>query len=93
MGIGALVGDLIGSFIKRRFKKERGAKFPLIDQLDFLVGAFLFSALDIWTLIMYPTFTFLFIWPLVIFDLVVTVAIHRLANIIAFKLKLKKEPW
>lgn len=93
LGLGALVGDLIGSFIKRRFKKERGAKFPLIDQLDFLLGAYLLSALDIFSIMLYPTYNLVVIWPLIVFGLVVTWAIHRVANIIAFKMNLKKEPW
>ncbi|MGC9310292.1 MAG: CDP-2,3-bis-(O-geranylgeranyl)-sn-glycerol synthase, partial [Candidatus Aenigmatarchaeota archaeon] len=33
----ALLGDIIGSFFKRRFGMKRGAEAPLLDQLDFLV--------------------------------------------------------
>ncbi|MHC1592022.1 MAG: CDP-2,3-bis-(O-geranylgeranyl)-sn-glycerol synthase [Candidatus Helarchaeales archaeon] len=93
MSTGALVGDAIGSFIKRRFKKERGAKFPLIDQLDFMVGAILFSGLDVITMFFYPTYNLITIWPLIAFALIVTLVLHRIANILAFRLKLKKEPW
>jgi len=93
MSLGALVGDAVGSFVKRRFKKERGAKFPLIDQLDFIIGAILFSGLDFWTILFYPTYNLLAIWPLIAFAIIITWILHRIANILAFRMKLKKEPW
>ena len=39
LGFGALAGDAAGSFAKRRSGKERGAPVPLLDQLDFVMGA------------------------------------------------------
>ena len=82
VALGALVGDLIGSFIKRRFSIARGRPAPLLDQLDFLIGAMLLGAL------ITPI-------PLVlaIFLLIVTPIIHLLANIIGYLLRLKQEPW
>lgn len=82
LSLGALLGDLIGSFIKRRFGLKRGAPAPLLDQLDFLFGAFLFGVFitDI-TL------------EMVIWAIPLTLIIHRIANIIGYLLKLKKEPW
>jgi CDP-2,3-bis-(O-geranylgeranyl)-sn-glycerol synthase len=35
VALGAPLGDLIGSFLKRRLNLERGAPAPIIDQLDF----------------------------------------------------------
>lgn len=82
VALGALVGDLIGSFIKRRLKFARGRPAPILDQLDFLIMAMLMGAL----ITPLP-------WPLVIFLLIVTPLIHLLANVIGYLLRLKQEPW
>ncbi|HKJ58035.1 MAG TPA: CDP-2,3-bis-(O-geranylgeranyl)-sn-glycerol synthase, partial [Halobacteriales archaeon] len=42
---GAMLGDVVASFVKRRTGRERGAPFPLVDQLDFVVGALVLTAL------------------------------------------------
>ncbi len=43
MSIGAVIGDLIESCIKRRINRSPGSNLPIADQLDFILGAFLFS--------------------------------------------------
>ena len=43
LSLGALVGDLVESFIKRRLGLPPGSSLPIADQLDFVAGAFLFS--------------------------------------------------
>lgn len=45
MGIGAGVGDSVKSFFKRRIDIEPGASWPVFDQLDFFLGAYLFVSL------------------------------------------------
>jgi CDP-2,3-bis-(O-geranylgeranyl)-sn-glycerol synthase len=80
--VGAPLGDLIGSFIKRRANLERGAPAPIIDQLDFLLGA-IFLAYIIFPLR----------WMYIIFALLVTLLLHILANTLAYKLGYSKEPW
>ena len=45
MAFGALLGDAVGSFLKRRMGLERGAPAPFMDQLDFVVGALVLSLL------------------------------------------------
>ena len=80
--VGAPLGDLIGSFIKRRVNLERGAPAPIIDQLDFLLGA-IFLAYIIFPLR----------WMYIIFALLVTLLLHILANTLAYKLGYSKEPW
>nr|MDO8080708.1 CDP-2,3-bis-(O-geranylgeranyl)-sn-glycerol synthase [Candidatus Freyarchaeota archaeon] len=82
LSFGALIGDLIGSFIKRRLNLERGQPAPPLDQLDFITGALVFSFI-------------VFIPPLeiIIILLVLTPVIHLTANIVGYKLRLKKEPW
>jgi CDP-2,3-bis-(O-geranylgeranyl)-sn-glycerol synthase len=42
MGFGAIFGDLVGSFIKRRLNYASGKSFILLDQLDFVIGALIF---------------------------------------------------
>ncbi|MBU0497865.1 MAG: CDP-2,3-bis-(O-geranylgeranyl)-sn-glycerol synthase [Candidatus Thermoplasmatota archaeon] len=42
---GALLGDIIESFFKRRIGKKRGDDWFGFDQLDFIVGALIFSFL------------------------------------------------
>jgi CDP-2,3-bis-(O-geranylgeranyl)-sn-glycerol synthase len=82
LSFGALIGDLIGSFIKRRLNLERGQPAPPLDQLDFIIGALAFSFI-------------VFIPPIeiIIVLLVLTPIIHLIANVIGYKLRLKKEPW
>jgi CDP-2,3-bis-(O-geranylgeranyl)-sn-glycerol synthase len=82
IALGALSGDLIGSFLKRRFRLKRGADVPLLDQWNFIIGAVLFVY---W-------FTDITIWMFLIM-LVITPIVHRIANIIAHRIKIKKEPW
>ena len=39
LACGSLFGDMFKSFFKRRMGMKRGASFPLVDQLDFVVGS------------------------------------------------------
>ena len=80
--LGALLGDLTGAFLKRRFNIPPGGLLPLVDQVDFVVGAILFSLpLGIVT------------WELAVAMLLITPPIHLLTNYAAYKLKLKSNPW
>ncbi len=92
LAFGAVLGDLCAAFIKRRLGLERGQKAPILDQYDFVIGAFLLTSL------FYPEWVYAnFIegWHIaaLIFILVIMFAIHRCANIIGYKMGLKKEPW
>jgi len=42
---GALMGDIIASFFKRRIGKDRGQDWIPVDQLDFILGVLFFSFL------------------------------------------------
>ncbi len=88
LSFGALAGDLIKSFIKRRIGKKRGEKWIIADQIDFLLGAFLFTYIlnKNWFLTNFKL-------HIIIFLLIITPAIHLATNIIAYLLKLKKVPW
>jgi CDP-2,3-bis-(O-geranylgeranyl)-sn-glycerol synthase len=81
---GAFFGDMVGSGLKRRFKYKRGAPMPVVDQLDFISMSMLFA---------YLSHPILNVWIYVIFMLIFTPLVHLLANVIAYILKLKKEPW
>ena len=82
LGFGSLAGDSVGSFIKRRLNLKRGQKAPLLDQLDFLIGALAFSALIIQ---LKPEWIILLV--------VLTPILHFTACCIGYLLKVKKEPW
>ena len=88
LALGSLAGDCLGSFIKRRFGVERGAKFPLLDQYDFLVLSFLFA----W-LFSRREFERLYTPEVIVLAVVLTPVLHRLANVIAYRLGLKDVPW
>ena len=88
MCFGAMMGDLLFSFGKRRKGLKRGARAPLVDQLDFVVGSWLFL------LAFYPTFTLhTFSAWMAITVLILMPAVHLVTNVIAHKLGKKKEPW
>lgn len=82
LALGALTGDLLGSFIKRRMNLERGAPAPVLDQLGFVVLALLFAS---------PLFTPS--WEVVLTILIITLPIHLATNFIGHKLKLKDSPY
>jgi len=86
--LGAMLGDLAASFAKRRTGRERGAAFPGVDQLDFLVGALLVC------LVLAPGWTgATFQPPVLLAAVVLTPALHVAANGGAYAFGLKAEPW
>ena len=86
--LGAMLGDAAGSFGKRRTGRERGARFPLVDQFSFVCGALLLSFLlaPSWTL---ETFTA----PVLLVAVLLTPLLHRGTNGLAYHLGLKDVPW
>ncbi len=88
MPLGAMLGDMGASFLKRRTGRQRGAAFPGVDQLDFVVMALLLTSVSApeWTL---DTFTL----PVLTVVVVVTPLLHLMTNVIAYMLGLKNEPW
>jgi CDP-2,3-bis-(O-geranylgeranyl)-sn-glycerol synthase len=85
--LGALLGDLTGAFIKRRLSIQPGGLLPIVDQIDFVVGAVVFA------LPLALTGMFALTWQVAVVVLVITPPIHLLTNFGAYKLKLKKHPW
>ncbi|MEW5821179.1 MAG: CDP-2,3-bis-(O-geranylgeranyl)-sn-glycerol synthase [Cyanobacteriota bacterium] len=86
--VGSLMGDIIASFFKRRINMERGASFPLIDQLDFVFGAWLLTFL-----IDSNWFLEHFSLPIIISTLILTPMFHLIFNIIGYKIGVSKHPW
>lgn len=98
MGLGALVGDAVESFFKRRTGRDRGERWFPFDQLDFVVGGLLFGFLAAMALQAAgalpagwwgDTFT----WPRLLAILLLTPALHLLINYVGYKLGLKEVPW
>lgn len=84
LSIGALFGDLTGAFAKRRLGLAPGDLLPVVDQVDFIIGAVLFSlSIRLQTLS----------WQLIVAVLIVTPPIHLATNFVAYKLGLKSNPW
>jgi CDP-2,3-bis-(O-geranylgeranyl)-sn-glycerol synthase len=86
--LGAMLGDIGASFLKRRTGRERGAPFPGVDQLDFVVGALLlgFVAAPAW-------FAETFTLPVLAVVVVATPLLHIGTNALAYVAGLKDEPW
>ncbi|MEM0126791.1 MAG: CDP-2,3-bis-(O-geranylgeranyl)-sn-glycerol synthase [Thermoplasmatales archaeon] len=84
----SMLGDLIGSFIKRRLGKEAGSESLFLDQYPFAL-----TALGFFYLIFYPESISIFTWEGCISILVVTPLIHRAVNIIGYKIKVKSVPY
>jgi CDP-2,3-bis-(O-geranylgeranyl)-sn-glycerol synthase len=82
LAAGALLGDMAGAFIKRRMGIERGRPAPFLDQLDFVAGALLLLS---------PFYAITA--EQVVFIVIVTPPIHLFTNFLAYKLKLKSNPW
>jgi CDP-2,3-bis-(O-geranylgeranyl)-sn-glycerol synthase len=85
--LGALLGDLTGAFIKRRLNILPGGLLPVVDQIDFVVGAVVFAL----PLVMINWIGLS--WQVIVAVLLITPPIHLLTNFCAYKLKLKKHPW
>ncbi|MBS7659162.1 CDP-2,3-bis-(O-geranylgeranyl)-sn-glycerol synthase [Candidatus Bathyarchaeota archaeon] len=82
ISLGALLGDLAGAFLKRRIGMAPGEMLPIIDQIDFIMGAIILA---------FPFFELTLELVAVIF--VITIPLHVLTNFVAYRLGLKSKPW
>jgi CDP-2,3-bis-(O-geranylgeranyl)-sn-glycerol synthase len=86
--VGALLGDLAKSFVKRRIGKGQGDPWPVADQYDLVAGAFLLTVLVApWWLFQNITL------PVLIWILALTPVLHRVTNIAGHRLGVKRVPW
>ena len=88
LAAGAMLGDVLASFLKRRTGRERGAMFPGLDQLDFVV-----VSLPLTALVATDWFRTVFTLEVILVVVVLTPVLHVATNVLAFKLGLKNEPW
>ncbi len=83
LALGAMLGDLAGSFVKRRLGIGRGRPAPVLDQLAFLAASLaLYSAF-------WPPPSVREIAALVL----LTIILHPATNALAYLLGLKDNPW
>ncbi len=96
LALGALVGDVAASFIKRRLGKERGARWLGPDQYDFIAGALVFALLVSFAtapLIGFNWFLATFTAPVILVILILTPGLHLLVNVIGYWIGVKEVPW
>tara|TARA_B110000003_G_scaffold249960_1_gene262671 strand:+ start:3059 stop:3748 length:690 start_codon:yes stop_codon:yes gene_type:complete len=93
LGVACMVGDLFGSFIKRRrgLKREgeESSEAPLLDTIPFAVAIFIASFL----LFDGQIITHVNLVEEIMFLLIVTPFIHRSFNILGYKFGLKEVPY
>ena len=86
LSVGAMIGDIFGSFIKRRIGLKRGDPAPGLDQLGFLIIALITSAAIYGVQGWFDLLTLACI-------LVITAILHLSTNFVAYLLKLKDRPY
>ncbi|MEM0136594.1 MAG: CDP-2,3-bis-(O-geranylgeranyl)-sn-glycerol synthase [Thermoplasmatales archaeon] len=84
----SMLGDLAGSFVKRRIGKAPGAESLFIDQYPFAL-----FALALFYIAFLPEAIVLFPWEGIVAILIVTPLIHRAVNILGYKFKIKSVPY
>lgn len=82
IALGAVLGDLLGAFVKRRLKMKPGSPFPVVDQLDFVLGGLILGSL-----------IFPMSWAAILLVVLVTPPIHLGTNFGAYLLGIKKTYW
>lgn len=79
MGLGALMGDLLKSLIKRKLNIALGKSFPIFDQIDWIIGVII-------VLRFYINITIDFI----VISILLLGTLHFLTNIVSYKLRIRK---
>ncbi|MBI2557733.1 CDP-2,3-bis-(O-geranylgeranyl)-sn-glycerol synthase [Candidatus Woesearchaeota archaeon] len=82
MGLGALTGDLVKSFFKRRMGIEPGKKFIPFDQADFVIGSLVFAI---------PVFKVTI--NIFAVSLLLSFVLDVIVNHLAFYLRIRNEKW
>ena len=89
MCVGSLLGDMAGSFIKRRIGIESGGKGSLLDQWPFVLMAFLL-------LFVFERHFFMLYYGDIVgmaTILLITPPLHRVVNILGYRMNKKDVPW
>jgi len=82
VSFGALLGDILESFIKRKVGIKSGHPWWGFDQLDFVIGG-----------IVLGSFIELIMWKTAIILVMGMLILHPLVNYIGYLLKVKKNKW
>jgi CDP-2,3-bis-(O-geranylgeranyl)-sn-glycerol synthase len=82
LGFGAIIGDLIESFFKRRVNRKPGAPWIPFDQIDYTIGALLFASI-----------VFLPSWQVIVIILIANFFLHIIVNHLAYYLGITKVKW
>jgi CDP-2,3-bis-(O-geranylgeranyl)-sn-glycerol synthase len=83
LGLGAILGDHIKSFFKRRLGKSPGTAWWPFDQLDFVIGGIIFAI---------PVVGWIG-WERTLIICSFVLIIHPIGNRIGYKLGLREVPW
>lgn len=78
-GFGSLFGDIVKSFFKRRFKISSGTMWVPFDQVDWVLGALVFSS-----------FIFSLGWKFWLVSILIGGVLHPIINMLGYLLKIKK---
>jgi len=82
MGFGAIAGDAVKSFFKRRVDVASGKPWIPFDQIDFVIGGLLLTSM-----------VYLPSWYVVLILIVGSPLLHILVNHLAFFLHIRGEKW
>lgn len=82
MGFGAIFGDSVKSYFKRRRGIKSGKSWLVFDQIDWILGAIVFVNLYVWLG-----------WKVNFISLVLFALLHPVVNYVGYLLKIKKNRW
>ncbi len=89
MGLGAMIGDAINSFVKRRINIRSGDPFIPMDQLSFIIVSYVFIKLFELDKLCEIEVTLAHFSMIV----VIVMILHPLTNMISYLIGLKDKPW
>ncbi len=89
MGLGAMIGDAINSFVKRRINIRSGDPFIPMDQLSFIIMSYVFIKLFELDKLCGIEVTLAHFSMIV----VIVMILHPLTNMISYLIGLKDKPW
>lgn len=92
LSFGALLGDVLGSFLKRRLGMNKGTRAPILDQYDFVLGALILTGVAFpgWVAEHYIVGEGFYGLVLI---LALTPILHRIVNVIGYRIGRKEVPW
>lgn len=82
MGLGALIGDMIESFFKRRLNIKPGSRFIPWDQIDWILGMIVF------TYFIYP-----YTLNMIVILIIMAFILHIVFRFIGYYIKINKSMW